>query len=139
MVAQSEGTGYERLEVYRRAMALVPKVQELIRSLPSSERYALASQMRRASRSVPANIAEGYAKRRSSKEFCSYLTTAMGSANEMQVHLKIASELGYLQSDDPLMSDYNIVGRQLNKLISSWRSGPPEATEPATSNQQPVS
>jgi four helix bundle protein len=133
MVAESEATGYEKLEVYRRAMALVPKVQNLIRSLPSSERYAMASQIRRASRSVPANIAEGYAKRRSAKEFCAYLTTAMGSANEMQVHLKIASELGYLQDGNEL---FDVVGRQLNKLIASWRRGPPEAVnqQQATSN-----
>jgi len=119
IVAGSEATGYEKLEVYRRAMALVPKVQNLIRSLPSSEKYAMASQIRRASRSVPANIAEGYAKRRSAKEFCAYLTTAMGSANEMQVHLKIASELGYLQDSNKLSDEYDVVGRQLNKLIAS--------------------
>jgi len=107
-------------------MDLVPQVHTLIRKLPSSERYALASQMRRASRSIPANIAEGYAKRRSSKEFCHYLTTAMGSANEMQVHLRIAAELGYLDDGNRLSGDYDIVGRQLNKLISSWRTGPPE-------------
>lgn len=132
---ESVATGYEKLEVYRRAISLVPRVQELIRRLPTSERHALASQMRRASRSVPANIAEGYAKRRSSKEFCAYLTTAMGSANEMQVHLKIATELGYLE-DDRLLDDYDILGRQLNKLISSWRAGPPEAVnqQQATSN-----
>ncbi len=79
----------------------------------------MASQIRRASRSVPANIAEGYAKRRSAKEFCAYLTTAMGSANEMQVHLKIASELGYLQDSNKLSDEYDVVGRQLNKLIAS--------------------
>src|SRR3990172_6394212 len=90
------GSGYERLEVYQRAMTLVPKVEEFIRTLPRVERYGLVSQLRRASRSVPTNIAEGYAKRRSAKGFCAYLTTAMGSANEMEVHLEIAAQLGYL-------------------------------------------
>ena len=107
-------------------MALVPRVQSLIRALPTSERYALASQMRRASRSVPANIAEGYAKRRSAKEFRAYLTTAMGSANEMKVHLTIAAELGYLDKGEELTEQYDILGRQLNKLIGSWQAGPPE-------------
>ena len=117
-------------------MALVPRVQSLIRALPTSERYALASQMRRASRSVPANIAEGYAKRRSAKEFRAYLTTAMGSANEMKVHLAIAQELGYRSEDDQLTEDYDILGRQLNRLISSWQAGPPEVPnqQQATSN-----
>ena len=124
-------SGYERLDVYRRAMALLPRVHTLIRSLPAVERYALASQLRRASRSVPTNIAEGYAKRRSSKEFCAYLTTAMASANEMEVHLKIAAELGYIDLDEcqRLLSEYNVLGRQLNRLVASWRDG-----VPATSN-----
>jgi four helix bundle protein len=118
--------GYERLEVYQRAMALVGEVESLVRMLPSSERYALASQMRRASRSIPANIAEGYAKRKSAKEFRNYLTTAMGSASEMKVHLAIAVKLGYGSEEDRLFEEYDIVGRQLNKLISSWKAGPPE-------------
>jgi four helix bundle protein len=107
-------------------MTLVSKVHGLIRALPSSERYALANQMTRASRSIPANIAEGYAKRKSAAEFRHYLTTAMGSASEMKVHLTIAQGLGYRNEDDGLTAEYDILGRQLNKLISSWRIGPPE-------------
>ena len=130
------GSGYERLDVYQRSMALVAKVQLLIQGLPSSERYALASQMRRASRSIPPNVAEGYAKRKSAKEFRNYLTIAMGSASEMKVHLTIAEGLGYRGEDDQLTEEYDILGRQLNKLISSWRAGPPEVAnkQPTTSN-----
>jgi hypothetical protein len=60
----------------------------------------------------------------------------MGSANEMQVHLTIAAGLAYLQDGDLLSADYDIVGRQLNKLISSWRGGPPEPVnqQQATNN-----
>ncbi len=126
-------SGYERLDVYQRAMALLPRVHELIRSLPDVERYELASQLRRAGRSIPTNIAEGYAKRRSAKEFCAYLTTAMASANEMEVHLKIAAELGYVESGTyhQLVDEYSVLGKQLNRLIASWRARPP-----VTSNQQ---
>ena len=125
------GSGYERLEVYQRAMTLVPKVEEFIRTLPRVERYGLVNQRGRASRSVPTNIAEGYAKRRSAKEFCAYLTTAMGSANEMEVHLEIAAQLGYLDrgSHRELAGEYSTLGKQLNRLIASWRQG-----VPATSN-----
>jgi len=54
---------HEDLRAYRLAMDLVVGVQTLVSGLPKEERHALASQMRRASRSVPANIAEGFAKR----------------------------------------------------------------------------
>ena len=131
-------SGYERLDVYQRAIALLPRVHAVFLMLPDVERYELASQMRRASRSVPTNIAEGYAKRRSSKEFCAYLTTAMGSANEMEVHLKIAAQIGYLDSDvhHQLVGDYSIVGKQLNRLIASWRGSPVTSDQqPATRNQ----
>ena len=128
-------SGYGRLEVYQRAMALVPKVQAFLRTLPASERYDLVSQLRRASRSVPANIAEGYAKRRSAKEFSNYLTTAMASANEVEVHLKMAYDLGYVNAElfSELAGEYNILGRQLHRLIASWRRG-----VPATTNKQPA-
>jgi len=139
--AAAKRSGYERLDVYQRAMALVPGVQRVITSLPSSERYALASQMRRASRSVPANIAEGYAKRQSHKEFCFYLTIAMGSANEMEVHLTVAGDLGYGEAGEcvGLRNEYRILGKQLNRLIATWRSGAPRPNQQrATSNQKSV-
>lgn len=62
-----------------------------------------------------------------------FLTTAMGSANEMEVHLKIAAELGYGADGEcqRLAEEYNVVGRQLNRLIVSWRDG-----APTTSNEQ---
>src|SRR3990170_5098735 len=87
---------HEDLRAYRLAMDLVVGVQRLIGRLPKEERYELASQMRRASRSVPANIAEGFAKRQSTNEFKHHMRTAMGSANEMETHLRIAARLGYV-------------------------------------------
>jgi len=138
---QEDRSGYRRLEVYQVAMALVPDVQGIIATLPDTERFALASQMARACRSVPANIAEGYAKRRSAKEFRAYLTTAMASANEIEVHLTRASKFGYLGEDTcaELIGKYNVLGRQLNRLIASWRDGPPQTNaekdqQQATSN-----
>jgi four helix bundle protein len=68
---------YEDLEAYQRSFALLRPVYQLIRQLPDHERYDLASQMRRAAKSVPTNIAEGYAKKRSAHEFKSFLTTSM--------------------------------------------------------------
>jgi len=79
---------YEDIEAYQRAMKLVVGIHRVANVLPAHERYDLVAQMRRASKSVPANIAEGYARRWSVKEFKNYLRIAMASANEMEVHLK---------------------------------------------------
>ena len=113
---------YEDLEVYQRAMALLTQVHRLALDLPDFERYNLADQMRRASKAIPANIAEGYGKRRSAREFKAYLTTALGSANEMLVHLKIAADLDYVPREhcDELTAAYTIVGKQLHRLIERW-------------------
>ena len=126
---------YEDLKVYQRAMALLGPVHELCLTLPDHEKYDLASQLRRACKSVPANIAEGYAKKRSAKEFRAFLTNAMGSANEMVVHLRIPRELRYLSQEDceSLIREYDVLGRQLNTLIGRWRS---LDSKPPTSNLQ---
>lgn len=114
---------HEDLDAYRLAMDLLVRVQSLVEELPKEERFELGSQMRRASRSIPANIAEGFAKRQSTKEFKHYMRTAMGSANEMETHLRIAAQLGYVVEPDlaELTDGYDHVGRQLNRLIASWR------------------
>jgi four helix bundle protein len=114
---------HEDLDAYRLAMNLLVRVQSLTQRLPKEERFELGSQMRRASRSIPANIAEGFAKRESTREFKHYMRTAMGSANEMETHLRIAAQLGYLAEPDlaELIDGYDHIGRQLNRLIANWR------------------
>jgi four helix bundle protein len=105
-------------------MDALEEIHKLALTLPDYEKYDLASQMRRASKSVPANIAEGYGKRRSAKEFRSYLTNALGSATEMQVHLKIALRLRYVAEDafEGLVEMYRVIARQLYRLIEHWRT-----------------
>jgi four helix bundle protein len=127
---------YEDIEAYRRAMALLRTVHDLVLRFPDYERYELASQIRRASKSIPTNIAEGYAKRRSVKEFKAFLTNALGSANEMEVHLRIAAVLGYVSEAQAqkMIEAYQIMGRQLARLIQSWRHIQP----PASSFQPPT-
>jgi len=126
---------YEDIEAYQRAMKLIAAMHAIVKTLPGYEKYDLAAQMRRASKSVPANIVEGYARRQSPKEFKNYLRMAMASANEMEVHLKIAGELGYLSREQvtEYAKEYNIIGRQLNRLSAAWRQLQP----PASSLQHP--
>jgi four helix bundle protein len=84
-------TTYRDLDVYQRSIKVLVAIHKLVLTFPDYERFDLCDQMRRASKSIPANIAEGYGRRRSVRDFKHYLAMALGSANEMVVHLnKIA-------------------------------------------------
>ena len=113
---------YRDLEVYQRSLSVLASLHQELLEFPDCEQRELCSQMRRASKSVPLNIAEGYGKKRSAKDFKSYLACAMGSANEMVVCLQISRLLGYisLEKSDELTAEYEIIGKQLNKLIQRW-------------------
>jgi len=115
-------------------MKALVKVHKLVLSFPDYERYALADQMRRASKSVPTNIAEGYGRRKSAKEFKHYLAMALGSANEMIVHLEITRELEYVKPEicNALIEEYIVVCKMLYRLIENWRTNPPPIAKPAT-------
>jgi four helix bundle protein len=104
---------------------LVPLHKQLLK-LPDYEKFELCSQMRRCSKSIPANIAEGYGKRRFEKEFRRHLNIAMGEANEMVVHIEICGALGYIEAVNckNLTEEYTIIGKQLYRLMSNWRSFP---------------
>jgi four helix bundle protein len=119
--------GYESLDVYQRAFAVQQPVHALVLKFPDYEKYDLANQMRRACKSVPAVIAEGYSRRRSPRELCSYLAQAVGSANEMEVHFKTAFQLGYISKEESerFISEYETIGKQLTNLIKFWRTKDP--------------
>jgi four helix bundle protein len=96
----------------------------MVAGFPSYERYELASQMRRACKSIPANIAEGHGKRHSPRDFCNFLTIALGSTNEMYAHFDIARQLDYITDEVRIrfVAEYQVVARQLTQLIRYWRS-----------------
>jgi len=111
---------YRELEAWQYAMDLVETVYRLTRSFPSEERYCLAGQLRRASVSIPSNIAEGQG-RGSRKEFCQFLWVARGSLCELETQLLIAGRLGYLDrsATEEALKISGTVGRLLNGLSRS--------------------
>ena len=117
---------FKDLRVYQESYEIALIINKAILRLPVSEKYDLVDQMRRASKSIPANIAEGYAKRLSEKEFRKYLLTAIGSANEMVVHISFAKDLGFWKPEfcEDLLNRYDMVGKQLTKLMQNWKSYP---------------
>jgi four helix bundle protein len=89
---------FHDLKVWQLAMELVPEAYQVARGLPAVERFELASQIRRAAVSIPANIAEGQA-RQHTREFVQHLSIARGSLAELQTLLLLAERLGYVQQD----------------------------------------
>jgi four helix bundle protein len=124
--------GYKDLDVYELGFALVKPVYAIARAMPDVERYDLASQVRRAAKSIPANIAEGYALRDAPKMFCKHLRIAYGSAVEMQGHFDLALELDYISPDvrDEFHSRYEVLSRKIYRLWQHWRKRlPPGAVD----------
>ena len=110
---------FQDLIVYQKAYRLALQSHKLTRNFPASERMELGYQIRKAAVSVPANIAEGYGRKNSAKEFKHFLRNALGSTNEMVVLLNISKDLGYIK-DDTIIKEYDILGKQLYKLIERW-------------------
>ncbi len=104
-------------------MSLLAPIHAVANKFPDYERYELARQVRRSSKSVPANIAEGFGRKRSVREFKAFLSYALGSANETLVHLKIAVALSYADSAEltALIDSYTIVAKQLHRLMEAWQ------------------
>jgi four helix bundle protein len=117
----SMGRSYRDLIAWHKAMKFVTAIYEVTLRFPSEERYGLTNQLRRASVSVPSNIAEGQA-RFSQKEFHHFLSMARGSLVETQ--LLIARNLKYLQpaKAEELLATADEIGRILNGLISSIKN-----------------
>jgi len=115
--------GYKDLDVYKIGFDLVKPVYAIARALPDIARYGLASQVRRAAKSIPANIAEGYALRDAPRMFCKHLRIAYGSAVEMQVHFDLAHELDYISEDvrDEFCGRYEVLSRKIYRLWQHWR------------------
>jgi four helix bundle protein len=103
------------LKVSQLAYKLAMEIFYLSKTFPREEIYSLTDQIRRSSRSVAANIAEGFRKRRYPNMFVSKLTDCDGEATETQVWLDFAFDCGYLskKNRDQLTSGYEEVGKML--------------------------
>src|SRR5687768_9224456 len=88
------------LEVYPKAFAAAMRIFELSKSFPKEEAYSLTDQIRRASRSVCTNMAEGWRKRRYAKAFASKFSDAGGEAAETQAWLEFSVHCGYMKAED---------------------------------------
>ncbi len=109
------------LIVYQKSFSAGKRIFELSRSFPREEMYSLTDQVRRSSRSVSANIAEAWRKRRYPKHFCSTLNIAEAEAAETQVWLEYATAHGYLDQTTAKQANefYDEILRMIVSMIVS--------------------
>ena len=90
---------HKDLEVYKKALSFVTEIYRVTQGFPKEEMYGLTNQIRRASISIPSNIAEG-ASRQTKKEYSQFLYIALGSNSEVETQLTIAKNLDYIQEKE---------------------------------------
>jgi four helix bundle protein len=114
---------FRDLEVFKGSYNAALTVSQLCEGFPAFEQVELARQLRRAARSVPGNIAEGWAKRHSTAEFKRYLQNAFGSCQETQVWLQMSRDEGYIDKEkwQSLQMRYDRIGVMLHALWKKWK------------------
>jgi len=116
-------SNYKKLAVWEKSHQLTLEIYKITALFPNDEMYGLISQLRRASSSIPANIAEG-SGRGGSKEMAQFLRIAQGSAHEVEYHLLLARDLEFIKSETHLQLEEKIIEiqRMLAGLISTISS-----------------
>ncbi|ULQ54093.1 four helix bundle protein [Flavihumibacter fluvii] len=105
---------HQNLEVWKVSFLLVKELYILTAQFPSSEKFGIISQIRRAAVSIPANISEG-AGRQSKKEFHHFLTISMGSLSELDTLLMISQSIGYF--DEATLIDLSNKLERISRLL----------------------
>lgn len=110
------------LDVYNLSFSLAMDIFKETKHFPKEEQYSLTDQIRRSSRSVSANIREGFAKRRYNDVFIRHLNDALGSSEETLVWIEFAQQCGYLIKEkyNTLHNQYEKIGAMIYKLMNNW-------------------
>ena len=122
MKAANDKQGYKKLKIYQLAHDLAIRVHKMSLNLPKFEMFEEGSQIRRSSKSVSANIVEGYALRRYKQEYIHYLMRALGSSLETVEHLEFLLETGSLTDKalgNTLLEKYDGLNSMLYRFIES--------------------
>ena len=113
---------HKKLDVYNKAFEFTKDIYRATASFPKEEIYGVTNQLRRASSSIGANIAEG-SGRSTNKDFASFLHNSMGSIKECEHFLYLSKDLNYLSSHkyEELKNNLESIGKMLNKFIQKVR------------------
>ena len=114
---------YSDLLIYKQAYRLALDVSRLTKGFPRQEQYEMGRQVRRSSRSIAANIVEGWAKRNSAAEFKRHLMIAVGECAETKYWIELAVDEGIVEgkSVETIRSDYSKLGFMIHNLWKEWR------------------
>ncbi len=110
---------FKELEIWKRSRLFCSKIHELTSQFPESEKFGLTNQLRRASVSIPSNIAEG-SSRNSNKDFSRFLQITLGSAYEIETQLLIASDLNFITVNE--LENITSELEQIIKMVSKFKS-----------------
>ena len=115
---------YKELIIWQKSMDLVSEVYKLVKKLPREENYALSDQIRRASVSIPSNIAEGNS-RDSTKEYGYFLSIARGSKYELETQILVCVRLNFFSEMQAELALHlcSEIGKMLNSLIKKLAMG----------------
>jgi four helix bundle protein len=114
---------FKDLEIWKTSRMFCSEIYKASEDFPQNERFGLTNQMRRASVSIPSNIAEG-ASRKSNKDFSRFLEIAIGSCYELETQLLISNDLGFLNKEKlgNLTQHLNRITLMTSKFISTLKS-----------------
>jgi four helix bundle protein len=117
-VEKSAVNSYRDLRVWQEAMSLAETCYRLTRNFPKEELFGMASQIRRSSASIAANIAEGHG-REQTRSFIHFLRMAQGSLKELETHLLLAERVEIVQAAKvtPLLLNCEVLGKRLRTYI----------------------
>ena len=120
----SEIKSYKDLLIWQKGIDLVIKLYELVEDFPKEEMYALTSQLKRASVSIPSNIAEGYG-RNSSQSYIHFVSISRGSLFELETQLLVAQKLKFIKNEtlfSDLMNQITEESKMINSFINKLES-----------------
>ena len=108
---------YKDLKIWQMGIELTTEIYVLVKDFPDEERFGIISQMKRASISIPANIAEGWG-RNSTKSYVQFLKQARGSLYELETELIIANKIGYIKENpEEIFNKMTTLSKMINSLI----------------------
>ena len=112
---------YKDLDVYTHSYRLAVEIDQMTQNLPKHEFWEEGQQIRKSAKAIPAQIAEGFGRKRYPAEYRRFAIYALSSCDETHVHLGLLHDCGSIdtQSYNHLRSEYNILGKELNKWLQA--------------------